>query len=147
MAWRKPTTDDIIASLSVAELNAYKASANWEADPVSILLKRASAIARDAIRTNGNVTMSPDEDEIPEGCISPAIDYVVFDIVKRIGGSATEERKTAREEAVEYFERICTNKLRPESYGAKVDAQNGGAACEVVQESRHRMTPDLLEGI
>lgn len=147
MSWRRPTEDDIIATISVAEIEAYKQSANWDRDPIEILCNRAAAYARDAIRTNGNVVMSPDEREIPESCISPAMDYLALDIAKRIGGAATEERREARKEAAAYFERIATGKLIPESYNASGEAVSGGPAAEIVMRSRHRITPPKVEGL
>ena len=147
MAWREPTEDDIIATISVAELQAYKNSANWEQDPVEILCRRAAAMVRDALRTNGNVEMSPNEYEIPEGCISAAMDYVCFDIVKRNGGAATKERTEARQKAEVFFERIATGKYTPVSWSANETQITGGAGAEIVKASRHRITPEKVEGL
>lgn len=147
MAWRVPTEDDIIATISVAELNAYKASANWQEDPVDILCRRAAALVRDALRTNGNVEMSPNEYEIPEGCISAAMDYVCFDVVKRNGGAATKERAVARENAEEFIQRIAEGKFTPIGWSAAETERSDGAGATVVVASRHRLTPDKVEGL
>ena len=147
MGWRIPTEDDIIATISVAELQAYRQSANWEQDPVDILCKRAAALVRDALRTNGNVTMSPNEYEIPEGCISAAMDYVCFDVVKRNGGSATKERKEAREKAELFFERIAKGEYTPVGWMESEAQITGGAGAEVVVASRQRITPAKVEGL
>ena len=147
MAWRVPTEDDVIATISVAELQAYRNSANWEADPVDILCKRAAAMVRDALRTNGNVEMSPNEYEIPEGCISAAMDYACFDIVKRNGGTASDERKEARKKAEEFFREIAEGKFTPVGWSAGEAQQTGGAGAEIVQASRLRITPAKVEGL
>lgn len=147
MAWRAPTEDDVIATISVAELNAYKQSANWEQDPVDILCKRAASMVRDALRTNGNVRLSPNEYEIPEGCISPAMDYVCFDVVKRNGGAATKERKEARKDAQEFFDKIARGEYTPISWNGGETDTTGGASAVVVKASRHRMTPEKMEGL
>ena len=147
MAWREPTEDDIIATISVAELQAYKASANWQEDPVEILCRRAAALVRDALRTNGNVEMSPKEYEIPEGCISAAMDYVCFDVVKRNGGAATKERTEARKRAEEFFDRIAQGKFTPIGWSKNEAQQTGGAGATIVVASRKRITPTKVEGL
>lgn len=147
MSWRIPTEDDIIATISVAELQAYKKSANWQEDPVDILCRRAAAMVRDALRTNGNVTMSPVEYEIPEGCISAAMDYVCFDVVKRSGGVVSKERKEARRAAVQFFDRIAKGEYTPMSWTANGTEQTGGPGAAVVKASRLRMTPEKVEGL
>lgn len=145
--WREPSEDDVIATISVAELNNYKASANWEKDPVEILCHRAAAMVRDALRTNGNVEMSPNEYEIPESCISPAMDYVCFDIVKRNGGAATKERAEARKQAQIFFDKICRGEFTPIGWSASENRPTGGAGAEVVKASRPRITPEKVEGL
>lgn len=145
--WREPTEDDIIATISVDELEAYKVSANWEEDPVKILTRRAAAVMRDALRTNGNVALSPNERELPESCISAAMDYVAYDVIKRIGGSVTDERKKAREDAVKFIERITRRWYTPESWQSSPVAASAGPAITVVRRSRHRLTPEKLEGL
>lgn len=147
MAWRKPTEDDIIATLSREELDAYKTDAGFTSDPVELLCRRAAALVRDYLRTNGNVRMSPNEGEIPEGCISPAMDYLAFDVLKRFGVSITQERKDARAAALAYLEKIAAGKLQPESYGSAEEAPTGGPAVEIVVTSRHRMDAHSLEGL
>ena len=147
MAWRKPPEDDIVATLSHEELDAFKADGGWSADPVELLCRRASALVRDYLRTNGNVRMSPVEGEIPEGCISPAMDYLAFDVLKRFRLTVTQERKEARAAAIAYFEKIAAGKLQPESYGASEAAATGGPAIEVVTSSRRRADARRLEGL
>lgn len=147
MAWRKPTEDDIIATISVAELNAYKSSANWQEDPVDILCKRAASMVRDALRSNGNVEMSPNQYEIPEGCISAAMDYACFDIVKRTGGAATKERAEARKRAEEFFERIAEGRFTPMGWSAEEAQSTGCHGAQIVKASRLRITPEKVEGL
>lgn len=147
MAWRTPTEDDIVATLSHEELEAYKADSGWTSDPVDMLCRRAAALVRDYLRTNGNVRMSPNEGEIPEGCISPAMDYLAVDILKRFGVSITQERKDARAAALAYFEKIAAGKLQPESYGAPETATTGGSCAVVVNNARSRVNAHRLEGL
>lgn len=145
--WRKITQDDVIASLSVAELDQYKNSANWDSDPVEILIGRTTAFVRDQMRTNGNIRLSPDETLLPSGVIGAATDLIVFDICKRLGGTITEERKIAKEAADKYFERIARRWIMVENFGGNETDATSGAAIEIVKESHHRLTPENLENM
>jgi hypothetical protein len=45
--WRKPTLEDIAATLSSKELEAYRSSTSFEAgDPVEALIQRTAAMVR-----------------------------------------------------------------------------------------------------
>lgn len=147
MAWRKVNRDDIVATLSQRELDAFSGSSDFSADPVDILARRAAALVRDYLRTNGNVRMSPDEEEIPEATISPAMDYLAIDILKRLNLEPSDVRKEARRDAKDYFNRIADGRITPESYGADATSTSGGPGCEVVQTSRIRASGDRLEGL
>ena len=145
--WRKISQDDVIASMSVAEIDQFKNSANWDSDPVEILIRRTTAFVRDQMRTNGNVRLSPDESLLPAGVIGHAVDLIVFDICKRLGGSVTEERKLAKEAADKYFERISRRWITVESYGANEIEPSAGAAIQIVHQSHHRLTDGNLENL
>jgi len=145
--WRKPTEDDIVATISQDELDAYKTSSNWATDPVATLCDRAASYVRGYLATNGNIRLSPNEHEIPEACISPAMDYLAFDILKRLGVGISDERKEARRDAIAYFDKIATGKLSVESYGATDAKQTGGPAVQIVTASRLTMTTEKMEGL
>lgn len=147
MAWRVPDIDDIYATLTKDEVEIYRSSANWTEDPIKRLLTRSVAFVRGKLKANGNVRMSPSADAIPECTISPAMDYLAFDILKRLGVSISEERKEARREAVRYFERIANREETPESYGKSENAVSGASSIEVVTSSRLRSTAGKLEGL
>lgn len=141
--WRKPTEDDIVATLSRDELYAFK-TGEFECDPVDMLCKRAAAYVRAFLTTNGNIICSPNEYEIPEATISPAMDYLAVDILKRLSIPISEDRKEARKEAIAFFDKIATGKLSVESWGKGDGQQTGGPAIEIVTTSRHRC--DHVEG-
>ena len=147
MAWRVPDIDDIYATLTKDEVEIYRTSANWTEDPIKRLLARSVAFVRGKLKANGNVRMSPNADEIPESTISPAMDYLAFDILKRLGVKISEERKEARREAVRYFDRIANREETPESYGQGENGVSGGSSIEVVTSSRLRSTAGKLEGL
>lgn len=147
MAWRVPDIDDIYATLTKDEVEIYRTSANWTEDPIKRLLTRSVAFVRGKLRANGNVRMSPNADEIPESTISPAMDYLAFDILKRLGVKISEERKEARREAVRFFERVADREETPESYGKSENAVSGASSIEIVTSSRLRSTSKTLEGL
>ena len=143
--WRKPTESDLIAALSRKEVEAYRR--DFEIDPVPPLLSQTVAWARGYIRTNGNVTMSPDEETLPASCISPAMDYAVIAILKRINIEPNEVRQKAREDAIQFFRDIAAGKNNPESHSAPENQPTGGSCAVVIQNSRDRVNAAKLEGL
>ena len=147
--WRKPTEDDIVATLSMDEVEEFKASSNYksESDPIDVLAKRIAAYVRGYLSTNGNIRMSPNEYEIPEATISPAMDYLCVDILKRLDIPVSDARKDARREAIAYFDKIASGRLTVESYGRGDDKETGGACAVVIQNARQRVSAGKLEGL
>ena len=145
--WRKPTEDDIVATLSADELDAYCQSGNWTSDPIELLTKRVASYVRGYLATNGNIRLSPNEHEIPEATIGPAMDYLAIDILKRINISPNDIRKDARKDAIAYFDKIASGKIAVESYGGTDDKPTGGACAVVIQSSRERVNASKLEGL
>lgn len=129
--WRQLNRDDLVAKLAESEANAFSKKA-WTVDPVPPILEMTADYVRDVCRSNGNVRLSPEIHSIPSGCITKALDYAIFDLLKRIGAPLTEERRKAREKAEDYFDRIAEGKVNPESYGAADTAQSGGPAVSLV---------------
>ena len=81
--WRVPDEDDIAATLSLEEADAYSQSSGFSADVVRRLVERTCDYVRDALRSNGKVRRSPVPFEIPSGTVSKAMDYLVVDLLKR----------------------------------------------------------------
>jgi hypothetical protein len=116
--WRKPTLEDIAATLSAKELEAFRSSTSFEAgDPVEALIQRTAEMVRSYCRANRALKVSPAEGELPESLISPAMDYAAFDILKRLPLAIGEDRRKARDSALELFEKVSQNKITPESFG------------------------------
>lgn len=126
MAWRETTLADIAGTLSQKELDAFRKSPDFDTavDPVADLLKRTAQMVRGYIRRNKQVKLSPEAYAIPESCISPAMDYAAYDILKRFPVAMTEERKRARDQAVEFFKDIAQNNMTVESYEEEEDSRN-----------------------
>ena len=144
MAWRQPTRDDMIAKLSESEANAFAKKA-WSVDPIPAILVMTGDYVRDCCRSNGNVRLSPEEHSIPGGCITKALDYAIYDLLKRIGVPVGKDREKARDKAEEFFDRISKGELNPESYGASDTAQSGGPAISLVTTYPDRV--DHMEGL
>ena len=101
--WRVPDNDDIAATLSQKETDAYSRSSGFSPDVVRRLIERTCDFVRDALRSNRNVRMSPVPFEIPTGTVSKAMDYLVVDLLKRFSLAVSEPRQKARESAEAYF--------------------------------------------
>ena len=121
MAWRVPDIDDIYATLTKDEVEIYRTSANWTEDPIKRLLTRSVGVARGYLKANGRVKMSPDAEALPESCISPAMDYLAFDILKRLGVKISDDRRDARRQAIAFFEKIASGEMSVEDYGESED--------------------------
>ena len=122
MAWRAPTRDDLIATLSREEVEAFDQSAATGATttPSADLVARTASFVRGFVRRNHRVRLGP-AGTLPEGLISPAMDYSAFDVLKRLPVEVGAARVKAREEALLLFEDIAANKVTPESYGDEED--------------------------
>ena len=128
MAWRKPTLADIAATLSQRELDAYRQSSDFGgADPVESLLSRTAEMVRSYCRANGEAAVSPVAGEIPESLVSPAMDYAAYDILKRLPINIGEDRRKARDQAIDIFKAVASNDISPEPYdGDDPEAQTSG---------------------
>lgn len=114
--WRKATKDDLIATLSQSEVDAFAQDSDWQSEPVENLLNRTAEFVRSFLRRNTSVKMCPVAGTLPEGLISPAMDYAAFDVLKRHDVAIGEDRRNARRDALELFEKVAANEITPESY-------------------------------
>lgn len=142
--WRTLTRDDLISKQSEQEANAFSKKA-WSIDPIPPLLEMTADFVRDACRSNGNVRLSPETHSIPSGTITKALDYAIYDLLKRIGVPISKDREKAREKAEQYFDDIAKGKINPESYGAADTAQSGGPAVSLVSTYPDRVAH--MEGL
>ncbi len=147
MAWRNTDIDDLVATISQKEVDAFRRSADFAFDPVERLLSRTVAMVRGYIRSGGKCRLSPDESLIPESTISKAMDYAAFDVLKRLSITPNEARSKARESAEAYFRKIGDGTLVPESYGSDETSGTNGPGIEIVSCSRARITPQSVEGL
>lgn len=114
--WVEVTESDLAATIAQREIDAYRRSGSHEGfDCVADLLKRTVAHVRGWISCNGDVRMGP-SGTIPEGLVSPAMDYAAADLLKRIDRPLNDDRRRARERAESLFEKISVGSYKPESY-------------------------------
>ena len=144
--WRAITRADVTASLTLKETESYQRSVDFGDDPLPILIERTTAYARLAIRSNGRVRMSPDATTLPVSVISPACDYMIFDILKRIDVEVGEDRRRARQQAIDFFDRITKGDVTPEGWDEPENEDTGHSAAQLISSSPQRVTPMNLEG-
>ena len=116
--WVEVTETDLAATIAQREIDAYRRSGpNDGSDLVAELLRRTVSHVRGWISCNGDVRLGP-SGTIPEGLVSPAMDYAAADLLKRIDRPLNDDRRKARERAETLFEKIAQGAYKPESYTA-----------------------------
>ena len=114
--WVEVTETDLAATIAQREIDAYRRSGpNDGSDLVAELLRRTVSHVRGWISCNGDVRLGP-SGTIPEGLVSPAMDYAAADLLKRIDRPLNDDRRKARERAEILFEKIAQGAYKPESY-------------------------------
>ena len=118
--WRKVHEADLISSLSLKEVDAYRKSAEFENDPVESQIRNVCAYVRGCIRTGGNLRddqMAREEDWLPESLIAPAMDYIRFKVLTRMNAVVNESRTKAYEDANNLFNELKRGEYAPEPDG------------------------------
>ena len=146
--WRTVDENDLAATLSQGEIDAFRQDASLDgSDPVARLLARTVAMVRGYIATNGKVRRMGSSGTLPESLISPAMDYAAADVLKRINVPLNDDRRKARERAEDLFKDVAAGKYTPESDDADDTASTDGPAIEVVCTVRSRVSAAKLEGL
>lgn len=145
MSWRIPTDSDLAASISAAEIAAYRVAAvdDTQGDPVTTKLTAVVELVRGYCRA-GSMVMGP-AGTLPETLIGPAMDFVAVDVVKRLKG-VSEDRRRARETALSIFRDAAAGKMRSEDYGA-ADTASSGAGCELASSRPNLTSRNQLNGL
>lgn len=121
--WRAPTENDLAAHLSQKEVDAFRASVPAESgyDPVAHVLTNAAGLVRAHIRAGKRGRLDPREGTVPEGLMGPLLDYAAYDVLKRLPVDVNEDRRRAREQAVQMMKDLAVGQLVPEPYGSECD--------------------------
>jgi hypothetical protein len=145
--WRKPTEQDLQISISQTEMESFRgaATADVTVDTVASMLARTASLVRGYCRANGRIRLGP-PGTIPEGLMAAAMDYAAVDVIKRTPSGVSEERRRARETALQMFRDVAEGKMLAESFGEPDDAA-AGSAVQVADSSPQRFTPGELEGL
>lgn len=118
MAWRKPTTDDLVSTLSQKEIDLFSKSAEFSGtDPIARQIDLTVSTVRGFISSGRKCKMSPETDSIPEMLIESAMAYAAFNLLKRMPVQIGEARTKAYERAASLFDKIATGVIVPEDYG------------------------------
>lgn len=142
--WRAPTEADLTISISETELAAYRTAAT-QTEELAAMLTRGANLVRGYIRGNTEIKMGP-EGTIPEALIAPLMDYLAVDVIKRPGIESSDDRKTARKEAIQLFKDVASKAYQVESYG-QADDTSGKGSSTLVQSSQLRFTPEDTKGL
>lgn len=112
MSWIMPTRDDLTATVSAEEVDAFGDSADF-ADAVSGILSRTTNLVRGYVRAGG-AKVPAEPGTIPPSLLAPAMDYAAFDLLKRFNIPVSEDRRKARADAVALFEKVAERKISVE---------------------------------
>lgn len=115
--WRKVHEADLTASLSLAEIDAFRQSADFEHDPVESQIRQVCSYVRGCIRSGGVIKdrqMAKDESALPESLISPAMDYLRWQILTRMNLTVNDSRTKAYDRANEIFDSLRRGEYIPE---------------------------------
>ena len=114
--WRKVLEADLTATLAMNEIDAFRTSSDFEHDPVESQIRQVCGYVRGCIRTGGaKVRMAREEDWLPESLISPAMDYLRFNLLTRMDLKVNESRTKAYDAARELFDLLRRGEFVPES--------------------------------
>lgn len=121
MAWKKPTKEDFIGTISQVEADGFSQSPEFQsmADPIERILEDTAEMVRGYLRkleNAGAIKIHPEDGYIPTGLMNPAMDIAVFKVIKRFNLEPTEARKKAFEEAMQVLRDVAEEKMIPESY-------------------------------
>lgn len=127
--WRRVTETDLCASLSRKEIEAFRTSADFDADPVESQIRQVCAYVRGIIRSSpARVRLANGEDTLPESLVSPAMAKLRFDLLTRQNLPVGESRTKAYEDANALFEQVRRGEFVPESDGADAEGQEVAGA-------------------
>ena len=114
MAWRTITEDELTASLSAAEIEAYRRSAQF-GDPVADQIRAVAAYVRGVVRSSpARVRLAADPLAVPESLVVPAMDYLRHSVLARMNIEVNASRTLAYNKACELFEQVRKGEFVPE---------------------------------
>ena len=116
MNWKKLTEDDLVTTLSRAEVDTFKN--DFEIEAVERLLADTTAEVRGYIDAGRKCRMSPDASTLPPMLVTPTLEVAAFRLLKRRNVNPNEARTTAYERALSLFEKVAAGQIVPADYNA-----------------------------
>jgi len=128
MTWRRLTKADLAAALSQKEIDAYRQSVgSGQTDPVGALLSRTAEMARGYCRANRSVRLPADPEAVPGSLVAACCDYAAYDVLKRLPVPVGEDRRRARDQAIELFQAVARGDVTPETADESADDTAAGS--------------------
>lgn len=121
MSWKKPTNEDLVATLSQVEVDQFNNSPDFQTQnsPSERVIADAAEMVRGYLRkleNKGAIKIHPEDGFIPQGLMNPCMDIAAFKMLKRFNLEPTEARKRAYEEAMQVLRDVGNELMIPESY-------------------------------
>jgi hypothetical protein len=143
--WRAPDISDLSLSLSQTELDAYSAAATESGETAEGLLRRGADLARGYLRASAAVRLGP-AGTVPAALVAPLMDYLCVDVIKRLPLAVSEDRRRAREQALQLFRDAASGRYAVESADGPDEAKPGGGV-ELAPPAPGRITSWGTSGI
>lgn len=149
MAWKKPTNEDLVATLSQVEVDEFKKSQEFEEhnDPTPRILADVAELVRGYCRklaNNGAIRIHPEDGYIPTGLMNPAMDIAAYRVLKRFNINMTDARQKAYDSALDILKDVADGKIFPESYEDN-EAGAEEAAAGIVPLTAMEFNPHTLD--
>lgn len=114
--WHLLSEDDLNASLSQAEIEAFRQSGGPGGDdPVETQLAQTAAFVRGIIASSPQTVRADSRAlAIPPSLVQPAMDHLRFRLLTRLDISVNESRRLAYEKACEIFDEIRAGRMSVE---------------------------------
>lgn len=140
--WIKVREADLISTLALDEVDAFRRSADFESDPIDNQIRRTCSHVRGCIRTGGALKesqMHPEADWLPESLVSPAMDFLRYQILTRMDRTVNESRTKAYDRACQIFDDLRRGDFVPEPNGPTVEGTE-----KAVSPAAAEATPERL---
>lgn len=121
MAWRKPTVQDLTATLSQVEVEMYQQSPDYDTGekPEERILADTAELVRGYLRklsNHGHLRIHPEDGYVPSGMMNALTDIAAFKLLKRFSIDVSDPRKKAYDEAMQILRDVADEKMMPEDY-------------------------------
>ena len=147
MAWREPTIEDFKAALSESEARAFGKADELSDNVIDTKLKNTVAAVRGYIRSGRKCRMPNDERLLPEFLVSPAMNYMAFELLTRYNRTVNESRTKEYDRAADLFDKIAQGAIVPEDYGETPEEVDVASSLPKPRVSRkHRQLGRSQEG-